>query len=804
MTRLPLLRALLAVLFSVSASAAPIVRVVAAAAPVGTTPVAAAAIKMPAPAAPAIAAPLTPLSLAPAAALNAAPALAPITAPAPSLAPALAVLSAAPAAESVPPVDEGRAKFDGARVPETRRDETVVDDYFGTKVADPYRWLEDDNSEETKAWVKAQNAHTESWFAGEPSRARFAARLSTLMNYDLQSAPTKRGRWWVYEKKTGLQNQEIIYKSRRLHGAPEVLLDPNTLSSDGTVAVGGTVFSRDGRYMAYSLSSNGSDWSEWRVREVETGRDLPDVIRWSKFGGPSWLPDGSGFYYSRFPQPPPGEERKGKTENQKVYFHKLGDAQEKDALVFENPAQPEWGYGVSVSDDGRWAFLYQHEGTEQKNRLYAKDLRRPGGAFKPVFDGFDAEYEIVGTKGDTLYVKTTKDAPRGRLIAVDARDPRPGNWRDVLPQDPKAVLDGVRRLDDGRFVAVWSKDAHQTVKVYGPRGGFGVEVKLPGIGSIGELTEDAKFLQYTSYNHPRTIFQVNLETGRLRAFKRPKVDFDPSRYEVKQVFYPSKDGTKIPMFIVHKKGLKLDGSGRPFLYSYGGFRNALTPSYGSAMAAWLEAGEVFAVANLRGGGEYGQDWHDAGRGHNKQNTFDDKQAAIEFLVREGYGKAVAINGGSNGGLTVGATEVQAVKAGKGRLIAAAVPEVGVLDMLRFHMFTIGGAWRSDYLSSETKAGFDTLIKYSPVHNAEPGDYPPTLVMTSDHDDRVVPAHSHKFTAALQRAQTGTAPILTRIEENAGHGAGTPTAKLIAETADKLAFIWAAFEKLAREAAEPKS
>jgi prolyl oligopeptidase len=679
--------------------------------------------------------------------------------------------------------------FDGAKPPSSRRDESVVDDFFGTEVADPYRALEDPNSEETKAWVAAQNAHTRSILDALPGRDAIAARLKSLVSYDRYDVPEKIGKTWIYYKHTGRQDQAVLYKSRTLYGEPEILLDPNALSPDGTTALSGTSFSKTGGYMAYGISRNGSDWSEWKVRDVKTGRDLPDVIRWMKTGGITWAKDGSGFYYTRFAEPKPGEEYSGVTKDPKIYFHHLGTRQDQDRLVYERPDKPDWGLGAALSKDGRFLLVYQFEGTEPKNRVFVKDLQTPGAEFEPLFDGFDAFYSIIGSEGHRLFVQTTKDAPRGRLIAVDLRKPQPANWKDVIPQARgSAVLEGVQKTKD-RFVAVWSQDAHQTINIYGPRGGLLREAKLPGIGSVSGFADNTKrggYLEYTSYAHPRTVFHVNLDTGKLKAFRRPGVDFDPKQYEVKQVFYPSKDGTKIPMFIVHKKGLKLDGSNPTYLYGYGGFNVSLNPGFSSGMLAWMEMGGVYAVANLRGGGEYGQEWHDAGRLDKKQNVFDDFIAAGEHLIGAGYTspKRLAIGGGSNGGLLVGAVLTQ-----RPDLFGAAIPEVGVMDMLRFHLFTVGKAWRSDYGSAETKAGFDTLIKYSPLHNVKPGTrYPATMVMTGDHDDRVVPAHSHKFTATLQAAQAGSAPILTRIESNAGHGAGTPISKWIAEVADKWAFL----------------
>ncbi len=679
--------------------------------------------------------------------------------------------------------------FDGAKAPATRRDDSVVDDFFGTKVADPYRWLEDPNSAETSAWVEAQNAHTRAALDSIPGRAAIVERIKTLMNYRRVGIPSKAGENWVTWRNTGLQNQDILYKSKTLYGEAQVLLDPNTLSADGTAALAGQSFSHNGKLMAYSISRNGSDWTEWRVRDVATGKDLPDLVRWTKSSGASWNKDGTGFYYTRYPEPTEGDEYKGANHDSKVYFHALGTPQEQDQLIYERPDKPTWSFSAGQTGDGRYLVMYQFEGTEPKYRIFIKDLKKKNAQFVPLFGEFDAMYSIVDSDKDTFYVQTTNGAPRGRLIAVDARDPRPENWREILPQpEGRDVLEEVVATKKG-FATVVMHDAHQVLKFYDKAGVHKTDAALPGPGSISGFSrrgDNGGYFQYSSYNHPRTVFHVNETTGKIRAFRRPTVDFDPKKYEVKQVFYPSKDGTKVPMFVVHKKGLKLDGTNPTYLYGYGGFNVSLNPGYSSTMASWLEMGGVYAVANLRGGGEYGQEWHDAGRLDNKQNVFDDFIAAAEYLIREKYTSTpkLAIGGGSNGGLLVGAVMTQ-----RPELFGAAIPEVGVHDMLRFHLFTVGGGWRSDYGSSETEAGFNTLYKYSPLHNVKPGvAYPPTMVMTGDHDDRVVPAHSHKLTATLQAAQSGSAPILTRIETNAGHGAGTPLSKVIDEIADKWAFL----------------
>jgi prolyl oligopeptidase len=673
----------------------------------------------------------------------------------------------------------------------SRRDETVVDDYFGTKVADPYRWLEDDNSSETKAWVDMENRSSRSLLDQLPGRAEIKARLEALWNNERIGAPKKHGKWWYFHKNSGLQNQDVLYRARSPKGKAEVFFDPNSLSKDGTVALSATSFSKDGRYMAYSLSKAGSDWNDWKIRDVETGQDLAETIQWTKWSGASWTKDGKGFYYTRYPEPKPGEELSGSTENAMVYYHRLGEAQSSDTLIHQDPAHPKWGFSAWESSRGNRLFLVQHEGTESKNRLFVKDLRKPNAAFRPVFGDFDASYTIVGQEGAKLWVHTTKDAPRGRFILVDIDHPEPANWKEIISQSPgRAVLESVQFMGK-KLVATWMTDAHSVIKVYAADGTYERDIPLPTIGSAEFYRpnkDNAKIgmVTFTSFTHPSSIYTYNVKTGKLRELRKPGLQFDPHQFETKQEFYPSKDGTMIPMFIVHKKGLKLDGQNPTYLYGYGGFNISKTPEFARSIIAWLEMGGVYALPNLRGGGEYGDEWHDAGRRHNKQNVFDDFIAAGEWLIANKYTSTprLAIGGGSNGGLLVGASMTQ-----RPDLFGAAIPEVGVLDMLRFHLFTIGHAWISDYLSSETKDGFDTLIKYSPLHNVRPGTaYPPTMVMTGDHDDRVVPAHSHKFTAALQAAQSGDAPIVSRIDKDAGHGAGKPLGKVLEAIADKWAFL----------------
>jgi prolyl oligopeptidase len=673
--------------------------------------------------------------------------------------------------------------------PPTRKDE-VVDDYFGTPIADPYRWLEDPNNRETQAWVEAQNRVTFAFLERLPARERIRRRLTELWNYERYGVPSREGRWYVFARNDGLQNQPVIYKAPDLDAAPSVLIDPNLLSDDGTVALGALSFSHDGRYVAYGVSSSGSDWVEWRVRDVETSADLPDTVNWSKFSGAAWLRDGSGFFYSRYAAPADGDTFSGLNKHQQVYFHALGTAQDADALVYARPDQPDWGFAAGVTEDGQYLVLTQWEGTHRESRIFVRDLEAQGSAIEPLLDRFDASYSVIGNDGPRFYVLTDKDAGRNRLVTIDRALPDTLHWTTVIPEPPGTdVLSGAVMVGD-RVLAVVRSDAHDRLLVHAKTGGREGEVALPTLGSIAGLNarraDREAFYAFTAFTHPTTIYRHDVHTGVSAVFRSPSVSFRPGEYETTQVFYASRDGTSIPMFLVHRKGLVRTGDLPTLLYGYGGFDVSLTPQFSPAIIGWLEMGGLYAQPNLRGGGEYGKAWHDAGRLANRQNVFDDCIAAAEYLIAEGYtsSRRLAVNGGSNGGLLVGAVITQ-----RPDLFAAAVPQVGVLDMLRFHKFTIGWAWTSDYGSSDTQEGFETLLRYSPLHNIKSGTaYPATLVTTADHDDRVVPAHSHKFTAALQAAQGGDAPILARIETRAGHGAGKPTAKQIEERADVFAFL----------------
>ncbi len=672
------------------------------------------------------------------------------------------------------------------------RKSDVVDDYHGTRVPDPYRWLEDPDSPESRAWIEAQNRLTAAYLADIPARGTIRERLTKLWNYPKYGTPFRKGRRYFFFKNDGLQNQSVLYRQASLTADPETLLDPNLLSEDGTVAISTLAVSDDGRLLAYGTSASGSDWEEFRVRDVATARDLSDHLKWIKFSGASWTKDAAGFFYSRYPEP----TNKALTDLnrfQRVYYHRLGTDQSQDRLVYERPDQPDWGMNAEVTDDGRYAVLNVWLGTDRRNRVYYLDLKDPKrpkvtGDVVRLLDDFDASYGFVGNDGPVFYFLTDLDAPRKRIVAIDTRHPERGRWREVVPQGPD-VLDGVQIVHD-TFVANYMHDASSRLRLFALDGRFVKELDLPTLGSIGgisgERKDDEMFYAFTSFLYPTTIFRYDFKTGGTSVFKAPTIDFDPSGYETQQVFYVSKDGTRVPMFITHKKGLRLDGSNPTYLYGYGGFNISLTPSFSVAMLVWLEMGGVYAVPNLRGGGEYGEEWHQGGMHEKKQNVFDDFIAAAEYLIAQGYTapSKLAIAGGSNGGLLVGAAITQ-----RPELFGATLPAVGVMDMLRFHKFTIGWAWVTDYGSADSAAQFPYLYKYSPLHNIRAGTrYPATLVTTADHDDRVVPGHSFKFTAALQAAQAGPQPVLIEIETKAGHGAGKPTSKLIEEQADRFAFL----------------
>jgi prolyl oligopeptidase len=685
-------------------------------------------------------------------------------------------------AQQAQPVSQGALQY-----PQAKKTD-VVHDYSGMKVADPYNWLEDTNSAETKAWVEAENKVTFGYLEQIPARARIKDRLTKLWNYERFTVPRMEGGRYFYSRNTGLQNQNVIYTQASLAGDPMMLLDPNTLAKDGTVALSSYAISDDGKLMVYGIQDAGSDWVQWKVKEVATGKDLPDHIRWSKFSGASWTKDGSGFFYSRYDEPKGESALTGANYFQKLYFHKLGTAQADDVLVYERKDQKEWGFQGEVTDDGRYLVVSIWQGTEPKNRTYYKDLKDANAKVVPLLDDFDAEYEFIDNDGPVFWFRTDNGAPRYRVIAVDTRKPEKANWKTVIAESGD-TLDGINVVNN-KFVANYLHDAHSAVKIYSLKGKLEQEIQLPGIGTAGgfggKRSDKETFYSYTSFNTPTTIYRLDMKTLKSEVFRKPKVDFNPDDYETRQVFYTSKDGTKVPMFITAKKGLKLDGQNPTLLYGYGGFNISLTPTFSVANLVWMEMGGVYAVPNLRGGGEYGKAWHEAGMKANKQNVFDDFIAAAEWLIANKYTSTpkLAISGGSNGGLLVGAAVTQ-----RPELFGAALPAVGVMDMLRFHKFTIGWGWVSDYGSPDKPEEFQYIAKYSPLHNIKPGTaYPPTLITTADHDDRVVPGHSFKYAATMQAAQAGPAPILIRIETRAGHGGGKPTSKIIEETADRWGFL----------------
>ena len=662
-----------------------------------------------------------------------------------------------------------------------------VDDYHGVKVADPYRWLEDLDSEETRKWVEAENNLTFAFLNAIPQRAAIRERLTKLWNYEKYGVPFKEGNRYFYTRNSGLQNQSVLYTVTALDAQPQMILDPNTLSADGTVAVSGLQVSPDGKLLAYSLSASGSDWQEWKVRDVETSKDLSDHLKWVKFSGVSWTKDGKGFFYNRYDEPK-ADALKGVNYFQKVYYHKLGTPQAEDVLVYERPDQKDWLFGGSVTEDGNYLIVTIYQGTDVKNRVYFKDLKAKDAPVVKLLDDFDAAYTFVGNEGSRFWFQTDQQAPRGKVIEIDVTKPERANWKVVVPES-KETLQATTFVNN-KFVLNYLKDAYTQVKIYDTKGKFLNDVAFPGIGTAdgfgGKPTDKETFYAFTGFTMPTTIYRYDFTTNKSTIFRQPKVEFNPSDFETKQVFYTSKDGTKVPMFITHKKGLKLDGNNPTYLYGYGGFNISLTPAFSVGNLVWMEMGGVYAQPNLRGGGEYGEEWHQGGMKLKKQNVFDDFIAAAEWLIANKYTSTpkLSIGGGSNGGLLVGAAITQ-----RPDLFGAAIPAVGVMDMLRFQKFTIGWAWVSDYGSSDNAEDFKALYAYSPLHNIKPGtSYPPTMITTADHDDRVWPGHSFKFAAALQAAQSGDAPILIRIETKAGHGAGKPTSKIIEEIADRWAFL----------------
>ncbi|WP_204103896.1 MULTISPECIES: prolyl oligopeptidase family serine peptidase [Spirulina sp. CCY15215] len=671
--------------------------------------------------------------------------------------------------------------------PVTRQDDQI-DVYHGIEVKDPYRWLEDPNTEETQAWIEAQNQVTLPYLKNIPGREKIKDRVTQLWNYEKYSSPWKKGDRYFYAKNDGLQNQNVIYTLKTLEDTPEVLLDPNQFSEDGTVALSGLSISENGEFAAYSISRSGSDWQEWKIKNIATKEDLPDLLKWVKFSGAWWTNDSQGFFYSRYDEP--NEKTKFEDINyfQKLYYHHLGTEQSEDTLIYHRPDRKEWGFSADVTEDGRYLIIHIRLGTDPRNLIFYKDLEDPEGEVIELISEFEANYNFVDNEGSIFWLSTDLDAPRGRLIAIDINDPEKKNWREIIPESSE-TLQSVGILGD-RFIIDYLQDAYTAIKIFTLEGQFIREVELPGIGStrgfIGKKEDTETFYAFTSFTTPTTVYHYDIVTGKSTLFRKPKVDFNSDEYVVEQVFYPSKDGTKIPMFLTYKKGIKQDKNNPTYLYGYGGFNVSLTPSFSIANLIWMEMGGIYAMPNLRGGGEYGEEWHQAGMKLNKQNVFDDFISAAEWLISHQYTSTekLAIGGGSNGGLLVGACMTQ-----RPDLFAAALPAVGVMDMLRFPEFTIGWAWCSDYGSPENEEEFKALYAYSPLHNLKSGtNYPATLITTADRDDRVVPAHSFKFAAALQASHIGDRPVLIRIETKAGHGAGKPTTKIIEEISDRWAFL----------------
>ena len=662
-----------------------------------------------------------------------------------------------------------------------------ADVYHGVRIEDPYRWLEDPDSPESQAWVTAQNALTEKYLAQVPGRERIRRRLTELWNFERYSGFFKAGGRYFFLRNDGLQNQSVLYTLTSINGPERALLDPNALSKDGTVALGTLHVSNNGKLLAYSISRSGSDWLEWRVRSIDTGQDLPDLLLWSKFSTVAWSADDKGFYYQRFAQPKTNELT-AVVDNAKLYYHRLGAPQSSDELVYERPDQKDWQFEAITSEDGRYLILLVSKGAEDKNMVFYRDLKTPGSKVTELVGMFDGAYIFLGNQDKRFYFRSTGSAPRGRIIAIDLAKPERKEWTAIVPEQKETLQEA--QVAGGMIALSYLKDAYSTGKIYKLNGAFVRDVALPGIGTIAwsqaHFADTELFYSYTSFTAPTTMYRYNPKTGSSTVARQSKLIFDPSAYETKQVFYNSKDGTRIPMFLVHKKGLSLNGTNPTILYGYGGFNISITPSFSVSMLQWMEQGGIYAVANLRGGGEYGEAWHEAGVKQNKQNVFDDFIAAAEWLIANKYTSTpkLAISGRSNGGLLVGATLNQ-----RPDLFGAALPAVGVMDMLRFHKFTIGWAWTVDYGSPDNVEEFPALRSYSPLHNIKPGvKYPPTLITTADHDDRVVSGHSFKYAAALQQAQAGSAPILIRVDVKAGHGAGKPTAKLIEELADTYAFL----------------
>lgn len=669
--------------------------------------------------------------------------------------------------------------------PLSKKDTTVVDDYFGTKIKDPYRWLEDDQSAETKEWVTRENIVANGYLSQIPYRDKIKKRLEEIFNFEKYSTPFKEGNKYYFFKNDGLQNQSVLYVQDNLSSEARVALDPNKFSEDGTTSLGETGFSKDGKYLAYSTSAGGSDWRTIVVKDMETGQMLADKLEWVKFSGISW--EGNGFYYTRFPEPKKGDELKAANKLGAVFFHMLGKPQSEDKLVYGDKAHPDRSFGAGTTYDEHFLFVNGWESTSG-NALYVKDLSKPNSEFITLVDTYEKDYNVVDNIADKLLILTNQNAPNQRLMLVDPAKPAEKDWQVLIAEDANDVLQGAA-VCGGKIVCTYLHNASSSLRVFDLQGKPLKEVNLPEIGSVGGVSgkpaDQLAFFSFTSFLRPPTIYSLDMNTLETRVFKAPKLDFNPDLFVTEQVWYTSKDGTKVPMFITRKKNIAYDGQNPTLLYGYGGFNISLTPSFSASRAALLENNGIYAVANIRGGGEFGEKWHKAGTKCQKQNVFDDFIGAAEYLIAKKYTSParLAIQGGSNGGLLIGACMTQ-----RPDLFGVCFPQVGVLDMLRYHQFTIGYAWATDYGRSDNKDEFDCLIKYSPLHNVKKTQYPATLITTADHDDRVVPAHSFKFAATMQENQQGDHPILIRIETSAGHGAGKPTTKLLEEAADMLSFM----------------
>ena len=670
--------------------------------------------------------------------------------------------------------------------PQTKKVDQV-DEFFGTQVSDPYRWLEQTDAPEVKEWIEAENKVTVDYLSQIPYREKLESRLRTLWDYEKLSAPRKRGAYTYYYKNDGLQNQSVLYRTKDGADTEEVFLDPNKLSDDGTTSLSGSSFTKDGSLFAYSISQGGSDWREIYVKNTESGELLEDKIIDAKFTGITWNGN-EGFYYSSYDRPKDGNKLVAKTQFHKLYYHKLGTPQTEDQLVFGGEQTPRRYIGAGLTEDERFLVITAAESTSG-NELYIQDLSKPNSEIIPIVSNFENEHYVVDSEGDKLMIFTNLDAPNNRVVSTSIDNPTPETWKDLIPETENVLSVSTA---GGKIFASYLVDAKSEIKQFDKTGKLERTIDLPGIGSAGGFSgeeEDTElYYTFTSFINPSTIYKYNIASGESELYWQPEIDFDFSQYETKQVFYTSKDGTKVPMFITYKKGIELNGKNPTYLYAYGGFNVSLTPSFSVTRLVWLEEGGIYAQPNLRGGGEYGEKWHKAGTKMQKQNVFDDFIAAAEYLKKEKYTSTeyLAISGGSNGGLLVGATMTQ-----RPDLAKVAFPSVGVMDMLRYHKFTAGAGWAYDYgTADDSKEMFDYLNGYSPVHNVKAGTaYPATMVTTADHDDRVVPGHSFKFAAELQEKQAGDNPVLIRIETKAGHGAGKPTSKIIEEAADKWAFAF---------------